>query len=101
MLLTSTDRKWLPLYEALASEVRLSILDMLIHGETNVKKLAEQLGLSAAITSMHVRKLEQAGLITTRRLRREDGTYMDGYKLSDTKLSEIPIDRNQWTLKFK
>jgi predicted transcriptional regulator len=75
LLHTSTDRKWLPLYEALASDVRLTILEMLALEETNVKNIAEKLRLSPAITTMHVKKLEQAGLITTRRIRKGGGTH--------------------------
>ncbi|WNQ12500.1 helix-turn-helix domain-containing protein [Paenibacillus aurantius] len=55
--------EWLPVYEALASRVRLRMIELLSVKEHNVKELAESLGLSSAIMSMHVRKLEQAGLI--------------------------------------
>ncbi|MFD2611747.1 ArsR/SmtB family transcription factor [Paenibacillus gansuensis] len=75
MLYASTDRKWLPLYEALASSVRLQILELLGNGSSNVKDLAEQLGLSPAIVTMHVRKLEVAGLISTARIRKDGGTH--------------------------
>jgi len=71
----NTDRKWLPLYEALASDVRLRALELLAERPHNVKELAERLGLSAAIATMHVRKLEQAELIETSRVRREGGTH--------------------------
>lgn len=56
----------LPVYEALASEVRLKMIHLLSRQEMNVKQLAEALGLSSAIMTMHVKKLERAGLIETR-----------------------------------
>ena len=65
MIQTTTDRKWLPLYEALASDVRLKILELLAEEEMNVKELAHMLELSSAIVTMHVKKLEAGGLIQT------------------------------------
>lgn len=55
----------LPVYEALASHVRLQILQLLIKQPMNHKELAQTLGLSGAIMSMHVKKLATAGLILT------------------------------------
>lgn len=75
MIQANTDRKWLPLYEALASEVRLLILEKLAEMPMNVKELAEAVGLSSAIITMHVRKLEAGGLIQTRMVRKEGGTH--------------------------
>lgn len=75
MIRATTDRKWLPLYEALASEVRLQVLELLAESPLNVKELASRIGLSSAILSMHVRKLEDAGLIETRMERRNGGTH--------------------------
>jgi predicted transcriptional regulator len=53
----------LPAFEALASEVRLRILRHLSQSPANVQQLADMLGLSSAIVTMHVRKLEEAKLI--------------------------------------
>lgn len=75
MIKADTDRAWLPLYEALASEVRLDILRLLADKEMNVKELAQTLQLSSAIVTMHIRKLEKGGLIRTRMVRREKGTH--------------------------
>ena len=52
----------LPVYEALASPVRLRILQLLIKQPMNLKEIAQTLGLSGAIMSMHVKKLATAGL---------------------------------------
>ncbi|KRF39207.1 ArsR/SmtB family transcription factor [Paenibacillus sp. Soil787] len=75
MIQTTTDRKWLPLYEALASDVRLKILELLAEKEMNVKELAHMLGLSSAIVTMHVKKLEAGGLIQTDLVRKQSGTH--------------------------
>ncbi|MHA6483189.1 ArsR/SmtB family transcription factor [Paenibacillus sp. strain BS8-2] len=75
MIQANTDAKWLPLYEALASEVRLAILNMLAHDNMNVKDIATQLGLSSAIVTMHIRKLETAGLLHSRMVRKDGGTH--------------------------
>ncbi|WP_405109458.1 ArsR family transcriptional regulator [Paenibacillus sp. FSL K6-1217] len=55
----------LPVYEALSSTVRLHMLRLLSDKPMNVKELAAALKLSSAIMTMHVRKLEAAGLITS------------------------------------
>jgi predicted transcriptional regulator len=86
-LYADTDARWLPLYEALASDVRLRMLAMLAEREMNVKELAAGLQLSPAIVTMHVRKLEHAGLIGTRRVRRDGGTH----KLCTLKETAISI----------
>ncbi|MCI3920860.1 helix-turn-helix domain-containing protein [Paenibacillus sp. TRM 82003] len=75
MIKATTDPKWLPLYEALASEVRLRILQLLADEPMNNKDLAARLGLSGAIVTMHVRKLEQAGLVVSEMVRRGGGTH--------------------------
>ncbi|MDO3412755.1 ArsR family transcriptional regulator [Saccharibacillus sp. CPCC 101409] len=65
----------MPLYEALASEVRWSMMNLLSAGELNVKDIAAQMKLSPSIVTMHIRKLEQAGLIGSRRVRLNGGTH--------------------------
>ncbi|HYH04560.1 MAG TPA: ArsR family transcriptional regulator [Bacillota bacterium] len=59
--------KWLPVYEALASKVRLKIIRLLAQRPMNIKELAKELNLSSAILTMHVRKLEAAGIIKPER----------------------------------
>ncbi len=87
MIQTTTDRKWLPLYEALASDVRLKILELLAEKEMNVKELAHMLGLSSAIVTMHVKKLEAGGLIQTDLVRKQGGTH----KMCKLALSRIEM----------
>jgi Predicted transcriptional regulator len=55
----------LPVYEALASSVRIEMIRLLAQKPMNVKELAEALSLSSAIMTMHVKKLERASIIKT------------------------------------
>lgn len=75
MIKANTDRRWLPLYEALASDVRLRMLELLSEAPLNIKELAQHLSLSSAIVTMHVRKLETAGLVNTKMVRKSGGTH--------------------------
>lgn len=75
MIKADTSRRWLPLYEALASEVRLQMIELLAEQPRNIKDLAEAMGLSSAITTMHIRKLEQAELVRSEIVRKNRGTH--------------------------
>jgi predicted transcriptional regulator len=57
--------KSLPVYEALASQVRLSIIQHLTTRSMNIRELATATGLSSAIMTMHIKKLEKANIIRT------------------------------------
>ncbi|MFN7252312.1 MAG: ArsR/SmtB family transcription factor [Anaerobacillus sp.] len=57
--------KSLPVYEALASHVRLSIIKHLTIQPMNIRELANANGLSSAIMTMHIKKLEKSGIIRT------------------------------------
>lgn len=74
----------LPVYEALASAVRLQIIQLLSKNKLSIKELASELNLSSAIVTMHVKKLENAGLITTDRQGRS--------KVSSLKVDAININ---------
>lgn len=71
----TTDSNSLQVYEALASEVRLQIIDLLYTKERHIKELASELYLSSAIVSTHVNKLQKAGLVTCKMKRINGGTY--------------------------
>ena len=58
----------LPVYEALASKTRIRIIQLLSKKKMNVKDLAKELGVSSAITTMHVKKLEEANIIKTEKI---------------------------------
>jgi ArsR family transcriptional regulator, arsenate/arsenite/antimonite-responsive transcriptional repressor len=58
--------------KALADMARLSIVYYLAqHDEITVTALTELLGISQPLVSWHLRKLQRAGLITTRRAGRQ------------------------------
>ena len=50
--------------KALSSEVRLDILKMLDGRQMNVNEIAEQLHIPASSAAMHVKVLEEAGLLS-------------------------------------
>jgi DNA-binding transcriptional ArsR family regulator len=58
-----------PVFAALADPTRRAILVRLLHGEATVTEVAEPFQTSLPAISRHIRKLEEAGLIT----RRKDG----------------------------
>lgn len=62
------DKSSLVVYEALASEVRMTIIQLLSKNKMNIKELAKELGISSAIVTKHVKKLEDAGLIKTEKV---------------------------------
>ncbi|WP_339186083.1 ArsR family transcriptional regulator [Paenibacillus sp. FSL R5-0490] len=88
MIKANGEPQFLPLYEALASEVRWRIMDMIADREMNVKDIAAALELSPSIVTMHIRKLEDAGLIGSRRVRINGGTH----KLCYLKQNQIEIE---------
>lgn len=57
--------KSLPVYEALASSVRHKIIHLLAKKPMNIRELSEAVGLSSAIMTMHIKKLDKAGIIRT------------------------------------
>ncbi len=78
----------LPVFEALASPVRLQIIRRLSQAPANVQSLAVALGLSCAITTMHVRKLAAAGLI---RCTSQPGRH-GRQKICSFELTELTFD---------
>ena len=72
---------------ALASPVRLELLDLLGQGEKTVEALAEQSGAGIKNASAHLRVLRQARLVETRR----EGTYIY-YRLADADVSRFVRD---------
>ncbi|MDQ0338632.1 putative transcriptional regulator [Caldalkalibacillus uzonensis] len=56
----------LPVFEALASQIRLKVIHLLAEQPMNIRELAQAVGLSNAIMTMHVKKLEKAGIIESK-----------------------------------
>lgn len=82
----------LPVFEALASNVRINIIHLLAEQPRNMKELADALGLSSAIISMHVKKLEKAGIIRTDRIPGKGGVQ---------KLCVLYVDKMEITFPTK
>ncbi|MBY9077036.1 ArsR family transcriptional regulator [Paenibacillus sp. HN-1] len=90
MIKANGELQYMVLYEALASEVRWRIMDLLALKEMSVKEIAAKLELSPSIVTMHVRKLEQAKLIGSRRVRRNGGTHKICHLEQDDIEIELP-----------
>ncbi|KLV25687.1 transcriptional regulator [Niallia circulans] len=82
------DKSSLVVYEALASEVRMTIIQLLSKNKMNIKELAKELGISSAIVTKHVKKLEDAGLIKTEKVPGKSGLQ----KISMLKVDHIEIN---------
>ena len=57
----------LEFFEALASPVRLKIIGCLSKRSMNIKELAENVGVSSAIMTSHIKKLESAHLVESKK----------------------------------
>lgn len=73
----------LPVYKALASEVRLKIIDLLSTRNMSVQDLSSELGISSSIVLMHLNKLADANIIKFR--------YRGHRKLSILNIDNIHI----------
>ncbi|MDC3416871.1 ArsR/SmtB family transcription factor [Aquibacillus salsiterrae] len=82
------DDSSLIVYQALASEVRLKIIQLLSKNKMNIKELSEELGISSPIVIKHVKKLEDAGIIITERIPGKSGMQ----KISILKVDHIEIN---------
>lgn len=90
MINANGEPRFMPLYEAMASEVRWRIMSMIADREMNVKDIAIKLELSPSIVTMHIRKLEQAGLIGSRRVRLNGGTHKMCFLTQEKVEIELP-----------
>lgn len=59
-------RSGLKIFKALSSEIRIEILELLAkHNSLNLNEIAEKIGLTNGAITMHIKKLEESGLIET------------------------------------
>ena len=64
----------IPLFKALSSEVRINILNLLSeYKQLNINELSEKLNLTNGALTMHVKKLEECGLIVITNLTAKHG----------------------------
>jgi predicted transcriptional regulator len=90
MIKANEEPEFMALYEALASEVRWRIMNLIADNEMNVKEIAAKLELSPSIVTMHIRKLEEAELIGSRRIRKNGGTHKMCFLKHKTVEIELP-----------
>ena len=64
-------------HAALADPARLQIIDTLGAGDTSPSELAAMLAIPSNLLAHHLRVLEQAGLVVTRRAGREKLHYLN------------------------
>ena len=64
----------LAFFEAIASETRIGILQMLDKRKMNIKEIAGELGISSAIVTRHIQQLENAGMIKCENIAGKRGT---------------------------
>lgn len=73
MIITPTPEN-VAFFGALASDVRLQIIQLLSKEDLNIKELAEKVGVSSPIMLKHVQVLENAGFITSHLVKRNGST---------------------------
>jgi DNA-binding transcriptional ArsR family regulator len=76
---------------ALASPHRLRILATLVaEGRQYVSQLARDLGMSRPLLHLHLRKLEDAGLVTSKLELSDDGKALNYFEATDFRISLTP-----------
>lgn len=70
-------------YEALASETRLKILQLLGAHKLNISEIAEHLQMSSAIVTRHIQKMEEAHLVKSEKKPGRSGTQKIVYLAVD------------------
>ncbi|KAF1295122.1 transcriptional regulator [Enterococcus sp. JM4C] len=83
-----TTRDSLPIFQALANETRLSIIQLLGNHEMNIGELAARLRISNAMVTRHIKQLEECGIVKTRRSPGKSGLQ----KLASLGVDNIGID---------
>ena len=101
-------QKNLPVFKALASDIRLQILQIIQKGPTNIQNVTDQLNISSPAVTSHIKKLHQAGLIQINKKSGKHGTQkicsLNVNKISlnlstaaDIKIEEINIPVGHYT----
>lgn len=82
--------KYLPLFQALDSEIRLKILELLIKNrKMNMNEIAQAVGISNAAVSIHMKKLSVAGIISISSIAGKRGTQKICHLNEDTILIKL------------
>ena len=72
----------LDVLSTLANPHRLRVLAALAGGRSYVSQLARELSMSRALLQMHLKKLEAAGLVTSKLELSDDGKALNYYQLA-------------------
>ncbi len=81
---------WVALFAALANPHRVRIIATLVDERLNVSDLARRVGLSRPLVHMHLRKLENAGLVVGRHEVSDAGRAMRFMELTTFTLKVTP-----------
>jgi DNA-binding transcriptional ArsR family regulator len=91
MFLVPTGDELLVLLGALASPHRLRIIAALSqHGRNYVSQLAREIGISRPLLHLHLRKLEEAGLVTSKLELSADGKALNYFEVTDFAITLTP-----------
>jgi len=86
-----TGDQWLTTLAALANPHRLRILGMLsANGRNFVSQLAREVGLSRPLLNLHLRKLEEAGLVVSALELSADGKARNFFEVAPFDLALTP-----------
>ncbi|NIK77175.1 putative transcriptional regulator [Paenibacillus castaneae] len=77
----------LALFEALASQTRIKMIELLKHESLNIKEMSLKLDVSSAIVTKHVYQLEEAGIVTTEMIAGKRGMQ----KLCKLRLDKVTL----------
>lgn len=91
----SMTQEYLPFYKALASQTRLEIIQLLCEKDMNVKDLAEALGISSSIMTKHIRQMEEAKIITTNLVKRDNSLQKICTLLNTSYEINVPFHNNR------
>src|SRR5688572_32788659 len=75
---------------ALANPHRLQIITALVNETNYVSQLAREIGISRPLLIMHLKKLEDAGLVRSRLELSGDGKAMRYYEVMDVNIQLTP-----------
>ncbi len=85
-----TGDELLTMLSALANPWRLRILALLSRRSDYVSNLAREVGISRPLVHMHLKKLEEAGLVTGRLELSDDGKALRYYDVAPVALTITP-----------
>jgi ArsR family transcriptional regulator len=85
-----TSSELLHILSALANPHRLQMLAVLAERSQYVSQLAREIGISRPLVHMHLKRLEDVGLVTSQLQLSDDGKAMRFYEVSPFNLSLTP-----------